>query len=160
MHDPNMFTPATMHSGANLLQTALTGPSDEAGQAARQYAQQVQAWSDSAAAMKASAASGHFAVDPALGQALVDYFNRCLAKLPTMQRDIQNITREYKLGTTPGAKLVGPSNLVCAQQLETAFNQLKSVYTNARDAYAAAMKNYKDSEEEATFTMQQLMGTE
>jgi hypothetical protein len=34
------------------------------------------------------------------------------------------------------------------------------VYTNARDAYAAAMKNYQENEESVTFTLQQLTNQE
>jgi hypothetical protein len=158
MRDPNMFSGPSADPA--LLQTALSGPSDQSTQAAQQYNQQVQAWAASSAAMKTAATSGHFAVDPVAGQKYVDLYNFCLEQLPGLKTKVDVVTSEYKLGTSPGAKLVAPSNLMCAQQLEAAFNQLESVYTNARDAYAAAMKNYKENDESVTFTMQQLTGKE
>jgi hypothetical protein len=157
MHDPNMFTPTDSNAIMKSAQEAFNNPTPEAAQA---FAKGVQAWADSSAAMKASAASGGFAMDPVGGQAYVDLYNRCLAKLPAMQQDVRIITAEYKLGTTPGAKLVAPWNQQVAQEFETAFNQLETVYTNARDAYAAAMKNYKENEESVTFTFQQLTNQE
>jgi uncharacterized protein YukE len=157
MHDPNMFTPTDANVLSQSAQQVFDNPTPEAVQA---FAKGVQAWADSSAAMKASAVSGGFAMDPVGGQAYVDLYNRCLAKLPEMRKDVRIITSEYKLGTTPGAKLVAPWNQQVAQEFETAFNQLETVYTNARDAYAAAMKNYKENEESVTFTFQQLSNQE
>lgn len=157
MHDPNMFTPVDSNAIMKSAQDAFNNPTPEAAQA---FAKGVQAWAESSASMKAAATAGDFAVDPAGGQAYVDLYNRCLAKLPSMRQDVYTVTAEYKLGTTPGAKLVAPWNQQIAQEFELAFNQLETVYTNARDAYAAAMKNYKENEESVTFTLQQLANQE
>jgi hypothetical protein len=157
MHDPNMFTPADSNAIMKSAQDAFNNPTPEAAQT---FAQGVQAWADSSASMKAAATAGDFAVDPAGGQAYVDAYNYCLAKLPSMEKKIYVITQEYKLGTSPGAKLIGPWNQQVAQTLQAAFNQLETVYANARDAYTAAMKNYKENEESVTFTFQQLSNQE
>jgi hypothetical protein len=157
MPDPNTFTPADSNAIMQSAENVFSNPTPDAAQS---FANGVQAWANSSAAMKASATSGGFAMDPVGGQAYVDLYNRCLAKLPAMKLDVVTITSEYKLGTTPGAKLVAPWNQQVAQELETAFNQLETVYTNARDAYTAAMKNYKENEESVTFTLQQLSNQE
>lgn len=157
MHDPNMFTPTNPNAIAQAAQNAFSNPTPAAAQS---FANSVQAWANSSAAMKAAATAGDFAVDPAGGQVYVDAYNYCLSKLPTMEKKIYVITQEYKLGTSPGAKLVGPWNQQVAQTLQTAFNQLQTVYTNARDAYTAAMKNYKENEDSVTFTLQQLTNQE
>jgi DNA-binding beta-propeller fold protein YncE len=151
MHDPNAFTPADATALNQAAQNVFSDPSPDSAQ---QFASGVQAWVDSSTALKNAATSGDFAVDPAGGQAYVDAYNTCLSKVPVIKRKIHNIVSEYKLGTSPGAKLVAPWNLQVAQELETAFNQLETVYTNARDAYAAAMKNYQENEESVTFTLQ------
>lgn len=105
MRDPNMFTPADSNAVMQSAQEAFSNPTPDAAQA---FAKGVQAWADSSAAMKASATSGGFAVDPVGGQAYVDLYNRCLAKLPAMKQDVATIVGECKLGTTPGAKLIAP----------------------------------------------------
>jgi hypothetical protein len=157
MPDPNMFTPANSNVMMQSAQDVFSNPTPDAAQ---QFANGVQAWANSSAAMKAAATSGDFAISPAGGQAYVDAYNYCLAKLPAMEKKIFVITQDYKLGTSPGAKLVAPWNQQVAQTLQTAFNQLETVYTNARDAYTAAMKNYKENEESVTFTLQQLTNQE
>lgn len=157
MRHPNMFTPINPPASAQAAQQALSNPTQANVQ---QFASEVQGWVNSSAAMKASATSGQFAVDPHGGQAYVDAYNYCLGKLPAMRSKIDVITREYKLGNSPGAKLVAPWNQQVAQTLQTAFNELETVYTNARDAYTAAMKNYRENEESVTFSLQQLAGRE
>lgn len=151
VHDPNILTPQDANALNQAAQNVFSNPTPDAAQ---QFAGSVQAWVNSSSALKAAAVSGDFAVDPAGGQAYVDAYNTCLSKLPTMTSKIRLLTSEYKLGTSPGAKLVAPWNLQVAQELETAFDQLASVYSNARDAYAAAMKNYRENEESVTFSLQ------
>lgn len=152
MHDPNPLTPA---DATALNQAAQNVFSDPTPDAAQQFANGVQAWVNSSTALKTAATSGEFAVDPTGGQAYVDAYNTCLSKLPAIATKIKTIVSEYKLGTSPGAKLVGPWNLQVAQELETAFNQLETVYSNARDAYSAAMRNYHENEESVTFALRQ-----
>ena len=151
MRDPSMFTPADASSSAQQAQNLFTNATP---QAAQQFATEVQAWANSSAAMKASATSGKFAVDPISGQGYVDLYNRCIDEIETLRPSMMIAVQEYKLGTTPGAKLVAPWNQQVAQELETAFGQLATVYGNARDAYAAAMTHYKENEESVTFTLQ------
>lgn len=157
MRDPNMFTPTDPNAIAQAAQNVFSNPTPDAAQ---QFANGVQAWANSSAAMKASATSGGFAMDPVGGQTYVDAYNYCLAKLPAMKTKMKIIAGEYKLGTSPDAKLVGPWNQQVVQELQTAFDQLETVYTNARDAYTAAMKNYHENEESVKFTLQQLTGQE
>lgn len=157
MRDPNMFTPTDPNAIAQAAQNVFSNPTPDAAQ---QFANGVQAWASSSAAMKAAATSGDFAVDPVSGQVYVDAYNYCLAKLPAMRFKMNIIAGEYKLGTSPGAKLVAPWNQQVAQELQTAFDQLETVYTNARDAYTAAMKNYNQNEESVTFSLQKLANQE
>jgi hypothetical protein len=157
MHDPNMFTPADANTSLQQAQSVFSNATPEAAQ---QFASEVQAWANSSAAMKASATSGKFAVDPASGQGYVDLYNRCIDEIETLRPSMMIAVQEYKLGTTPGAKLVAPWNQQVTQELETAFSQLPTVYENARDAYAAAMTHYKENEESVRFTLQQLTNQE
>jgi hypothetical protein len=70
MPDPNTFTPA--NSNAIMLRSAQDVLSNPTPAAAQSFANGVQAWANSSAAMKASATSGGFAMDPVGDQADVD----------------------------------------------------------------------------------------
>lgn len=153
MHDPNVLTPTDANALNQAAQNVFNNPTPDAAQ---QFSNSVQAWVNSSSSLKAAATSGDFAVDPAGGQAYVDAYNTCLSKLPEMNRKIRTLIGEYKLGTSPGAKLIAPWNLQVAQELKTAFDQLETVYSNARDAYSAAMKNYKENEENVTVSLRQV----
>jgi len=132
---------------APSLRAATDALSSGSATAAHQFAAEVQGWANSSATMKAAAETGGFAVAPASGQAYVDAYNFALDKIRELRADFANIVRAYQLGTTPGAQKISPWNLQVAQELEAAFNQLPTVYTNARDAYAQAMTNYQQTEQ-------------
>lgn len=143
---------------APSLHAATAALSGGSAMAAHQFATQVQGWANSSAAMKAAAESGGFAVDPEGGHAYVDAYNFALDKLRELRTDLSHIVLRYQLGTSPGAQKIAPWNLQVAQELEAAFNQLSTVYTNARDAYAQAMNNYQQTEHGAAASLHNSAG--
>jgi len=115
-----------------------------------QFAAQASMWAQQAASLKATAAAGHFAVDPQSGQEFVDAYNHALGKLPSIAYHIDNVTCTYMLGVSPGGQQIAPWNLQVAQELKTAISQLENFYTNARDAHVQAIKNYQNTERSVT----------
>jgi hypothetical protein len=151
MHMPGPYQPAA--DPAPSGRTA-TGPSSGGPvTAAHQFATQVQGWANSSAAMKTAAEAGGFAVDPASGQAYVDAYNFALDRIRELRTDLSHVVLTYQLGTSPGAQKIAPWNLEVAQELEAAFSQLPTIYTNARDAYAQAMTNYQQTEHGAAASL-------
>jgi hypothetical protein len=143
---------------APSLHAATDALSGGSATAAHEFATQVQGWANSAKTMKVAAEAGGFAVDPESGQAYVDAYNFALNKIRDLRSDLSHIVQRYQLGTTPGAQKIAPWNLQVAQELEAAFNQLQTVYTNARDAYAQAMKNYQQTEHGAAVSLYKSAG--
>lgn len=115
---------------------------------ARQFADQVQSWANNAAQMKSAAMSGGFSVDPEAGRAYVALYDRCIDRIEKMRTDTHLTVQSYPLGSTPGAQALAPWNREVAQELQAALDQLGSVYGDARDAYAQAMRNYEAGEQE------------
>lgn len=144
MRDPNPYGAFAPAQGLSDAGHALASGSPDA---VRSFAQEVQGWSKGAADMKASAMSGGFAIDPAAGQAYVNAYNFALGELDKIRGKVWYITQTYKLGTTPGAKLIAPWNQQVGQEFSAVLGQLGDVYTNARDAYAQAIRNYREGEQ-------------
>ena len=110
------------------------------------FAQQVQAQVQQSADLKAAATSGKFSINPEAAQEMIKAYQFAQQEWLDGQRDMLIITQHYKLGSTPGAKVISTWNQQVAQQFAAAYAKLGDIYQAQIDAYTQAMKNYQENE--------------
>ena len=110
------------------------------------FAQEVQRQTANAQALKTAATAGNFSIHPDAAQAMIKGFQDAQDIWLKNQYNVYRLTSTYKLGSTPGAKVISQWNQQIGQQLATAYAALNDILQTQIDAYTQAMKNYQENE--------------
>jgi hypothetical protein len=119
------------------------------GQATRAAAGSIAAGAQNIAAgaryMAAASASGRLSVDPQSGQDMTKAIDTMLGDVRNMQRQLQTLAQDAKLGRSPDAQRMSEHNKGVATGGQSAHDSLvglQQALVELRDAIDKSMKNY------------------